>query len=216
MNIISKAVLDSLDFTFVKAVEVKSAPVNPDQSVTIHDVFRNLEKPKVRGLHCISGDNALNDLEMLKDWGGNLAIVGPHGEINVDETRQIINRGNELGIEMLVAGTGYYATGSIPGFDHLFRGNPEPDEYPDSYGQDEDHSYWYAVRPTLNFEKEFGKQMSYATTEEKVIYWSRCLVDKWKNTLAYIRRNDPDGDIWFFMPNPNLANIDPLDYRDLF
>ncbi|HCC71944.1 MAG TPA: hypothetical protein DEQ09_12450 [Bacteroidales bacterium] len=216
MNIISREELDVLKFVNIKPVEIKSASVNPDQSFTIHDVFNDLEKPKVRGLHCISGAQALDDLEKLKDWGGNLAIAGPHTGGNMDETRQIIKRGHDLGIEMLIAGSGYYATGLPPKFDHLFSEKLMPGEYPDSYGQDEDHSYWYAVKPTLDFENEFGKPMSTATIEEKVIYWSRCFVDKWNSTLADVRSKDPEGNIWFFMPTPNLANIDPLDYHDLF
>ena len=216
LDIISKKELDLLEFSNIKPVEVRSAPVNLDQRLTIQDVFRNLGKPKVRGLHCISGPQAPEDLEKLKAWGGNLAIAGPHGGGNVDETRQIIKRGHELGLEMLVAGTGYYDTGLPPKFDHLFSAKLMPSEYPDSYGQDEDHSYWYPALPTLDFDTEFGKPMSAATTEEKVTYWSRCFVDKWRRTLADVRSNDPEGNIWFYMPTPNLANIDPLDYHDLF
>jgi hypothetical protein len=52
--------------------------------------------------------------------------------------------------------------------------------------------------------------------EEEVSYWSRCFVDKWRNTLADVRKNDPDGNIWFFAPTPNMPYIDPLDYHDLF
>ena len=216
MNIISREELDILKFAYIKPVEIKSAPVNPDQRVTIQDMIRNLKIPKVRGLHCIAGSRALDDLEKLKDWGGNLAIAGPHAGGNVDETRKIIKRGHELGIEMLVTGDGYYTTGLPPKFDHLFSTKLKPMEYPDSYGQDEDHSYWYPVKPTLEFETEFGKPMSAATLEEKVCYWSRCFVDKWRKTLSDVRTKDPEGNIWFYMPTPNLANIDPLDYHDLF
>lgn len=141
-DVISKKEVESLEFAFIKPVEIKTAPVKPEQRITIQDMIRNLDKPKVRGLHCISGDNATNDLEILKDWGGNLAIAGPHGGGAVQETRQIIKRGNELGMEMLVAGHGYYDTGLPPTFDHLFSAELKPLEYPDSYGQDEDHSYW--------------------------------------------------------------------------
>jgi len=216
LSTISAKELNLLEFSYLKPVEVRSAPVNLDQRITIQDVFRKLNKPKVRGLHCISGPHASEDLEKLKAWGGNLAIAGPHGGGDVDETRQIIKRGHELGLEMLVAGTGYYDTGLPPKFDHLFSAKLMPSEYPDSYGQDEDHSYWYPARPTLDFETEFGKPMSTATTEEKVAYWSRCFVDKWRTTLEDVRSNDPEGNIWFYMPTPNLANIDPLDYHDLF
>jgi len=215
-SIISEKELDLLEFTNLKPVEIKSAPVNPDERVTILDVIRNLEKPKVRGLHCISGEQALDDLKKLKDWGGNLAVAGPHAGGNTDETRQIIERGNKLGIEMLVAGTGYYTTGLPPNFDHLFTSKLKPSEYPDSYGQDEDHSYWYPDIPTLDFETEFGKPMSMATLEEEVSYWSRCFVDKWRITLADVRKSDPDGNIWFYAPTPNMPFIDPLDYHDLF
>ena len=215
-HIISEKELELLEFENVRPVEIKTATVNPDLRVTIHDMIRDLEKPKVRGLHRISGlPNALSDLGILQDWGGNLAIAGSQGG-SVDETRQIIRRGNELGIEMLVAGKGYYASGLPPKFDHLFSAELEPIEFPDSYGQDEDHSYWYPAKPTLDFEKEFGKPMSAATIEEMVGYWSRCFVDKWRKTLTEVRSKDPDGNIWFYMPTPNLDNIDPLDYHDLF
>ncbi|MCP4311515.1 MAG: hypothetical protein GY790_09665 [Bacteroidetes bacterium] len=216
LNTISTKELDLLEFSNIIPVEVRSAPVNPDQRIGIQDLFRKLENPKVRGLHCISGPRASEDLEKLKAWGGNLAIAGPHGGDNEEKTRQIIERGHELGLEMLVAGRGYYDTGLPPKFDHLFSAKLKPSEYPDSYGQDEDHSYWYPDRPTLDFEKEFGKPMGTATMEEKVAYWSRCFVDKWRTTLADVRSNDPEGNIWFYMPTPNLANIDPLDYHDLF
>lgn len=216
MNMVSAKEIELLEFTFVRPVEIKSAPVNPDQRVTIQDVYRNLNRPKVRGLHKIAGSHALDDLEKLKDWGGNLVITGPHEADEVDEARQIFKRGNELGLEMLVTGSGYYATGLPPKFDHLFSAELDPLEYPDSYGQDEDHSYWHPVKPTLDFETEFGKPMSSATLDEKVCYWSRCFVDKWHKTLATVRAEDPEGNIWFYMPTPNLANIDPMDYQDLF
>ncbi len=217
INIVSEKELELLEFEYLKPIEIKTAAVNPDQRVSIHDMIRNLEKPKVRGLHRISGlPNALSDLETLQDWGGNLAIAGSQGGGIVDETRHIIRRGNELGMEMLVAGEGYYTSGLPPKFDHLFSANLNPLEYPDSYGQDEDHSYWYPAKPTLDFEREFGKPMSAATIEEKVGYLSRCFVDKWRKTLSDVRSKDPDGNIWFFMPTPNLDNIDPLDYHDLF
>ena len=83
------------------------------------------------------------------------------------ETKQIIKRGHELGMEMLVAGEGYYSAGLPPTFDHLFSTEPEPLEYPDSYGQDEDHSYWYPEIPRLNFENIFGKPMGQATAEDR-------------------------------------------------
>jgi len=58
--------------------------------------------------------------------------------------------------------------------------------------------------------------VSTATQEEKVRYWSRCLINKWRTTLDEIHKYDPKGKIWFYNPTPGPANIDPLDYYDPF
>lgn len=211
---ISKQKLDLLEFTNIKTTEVKTAPVNPDKRITIQNVIQNMEKPKVRGLHRIAGfPKALDDLAILKEWGGNLAITDIG---NPNETRQIIHRGHELGIEMFIPGIGSYNTGDPVSFEQLFKVNLKSTEYPDSYGWDDDHYYWYPVKPTLDFNTEFGKPMSEATQEEKVIYWSRCFVDKWRKTLDDVRKHDPKGKIYFLQPMPGIANIDPLDYNNLF
>ncbi len=210
---ISTKRLDVLKFTNLIPMEVKTAPVNTETRVTIEDVIRNIDKPKVRGLHRITGlPKALDDLALLKEWGGNLAVT----QGNPEDVRQIIERGHKLGIEMFIPGTGSYNTGGPPSFDQLFSANLRPSELPDAYGQDEDHYYWYPVKATLNFEAEFGKPMSKATQEEKVTYWSRCFVNKWRKTLENIREHHPEGKIWFYMPAPSVANIDPFDYHELF
>jgi hypothetical protein len=213
-KVISYQKLGKFVFTNLKLTEVKNAPVNPEGQVTIQNVIQNLNKPKVRGLNLRAGfSNSLNDLETLKEWGGNLIITEM---VTPGETRKTVERGHELGIEMFIPGENSYSTGIPPSFDKFFQGNLRPTEYPDSYGQDEDHYYWYPVKPTINFEAEFGKQMSKASMEEKVIYWSRCFVDKWRKTLTDVREHDPEGNIWFYMPAPSVANIDPFDYYDLF
>jgi len=206
--------LNKFKFAKLKPVEVKNAPVSEEGKITISDVILNLNKPKVRGLNLRAGlSNALADLETLKDWGCNLVITDM---ATPDETRKVVRRGHQYGMEMFMPGEGSYSSGLPPSFDSFFKTKPGPEEYPDAYGQDEDHYYWYPVKPTINFKAEFGKIMSEASLEEKVIYWSRCFVDKWEKTLENVRAHDPNGDIWFYMPAPSVANIDPFDYYDRF
>ncbi len=207
--------LDKLTFIYVVPKEEKTAPVNINNRITINDMIKDIERPKVRGLHSISGvPDGLTDLVKLKEWEGNLAVV-QNGDPIV--TRQIVERGHKLGIEMLMPGETSYNTGLPTSFDKFFKSaNLRPIENPDSYGQDEDHYYWYPVKPTLDFVTEIGKPMNQATQEDKVIYWSRCFVEKWKNTLTSVREKYPKGNIWFYMPTPSIAHIDPFDYYDQF
>lgn len=212
---ISKQEFDLVEFTKIKPTVVKTEPVNPVGRVTVQDVIRNLDKPKLRGvLHDISGfPQILTDLATLKDWGGNLASTLIE---NPDETRQIMEFGHKLGMKMFITSENSYSSGIPLKLDRLFAANLKPAEYPDSYGQNEDHNTWYAVKPTLDFVTEFGKPMSASTQEEKVRYWSRCFVDKWFKTLAYVRQHDPGGNIWFDIPSPSVAYVDPLDYHKVF
>ena len=211
----SKKELAKLEFAYIRATEVKTAPINPAERVTISDVIKDVERPKVRGLHQIScSPKGLDELAKLKDWGGNLAVTQFEDQVF---TRQIIERGHKLGIEMFISGKSSFMTGIPTTFDKLFSiANLKATEYPDYYGQDEDHYYWYPVKSTLDFETEFGKPMSQATQEEKVSYWSRSFVDKWRKTLTTVRDHDPTGNIWFYIPAPSVAFIDPFDYYDQF
>src|SRR5690606_2376239 len=133
-------------------IETKTAPVDKAKRVTIQDVIETLQKPKVRGLGYVGGAEAIDDLSTMKDWGGNLAITRSN-DIG------LIERGHELGIEMFLRGPGSYKTGAPISFDNFFANEITPEGYPDSYGQDEDHYYWFPVKPTLDFEEEFGKPM---------------------------------------------------------
>ena len=210
---ISEKQLEFLEFENLIPFETRTAPINPNERVMIHDVINNIDEPKVRGLHSITGlPGAFEDIKLLKEWGGNLAITTG----NPDEVKQITEYGHNLGMEIFVPGSENYMTGLPLKFDHFFNADFKPHEFPDSYGQDEDHYYWHPVKPNLDFKAEFGKPMSKATQEEKVIYWSRCFVNKWRQTLKNVREFDPNGNIWFYMPSPGVANIDPFDYYDLF
>jgi hypothetical protein len=212
---ISKQELDKLVFTKLKPTVVKNAPVNRESQVTINNIIQNLNKPKVRGLNLRANfSNAFTDIAMIKEWGGNLIIIPGIG--NPQETRQIVERGHELGMEMFIQGDGSYREGVPPNFDRYFTSNLKPSEYPDSYGQDEDHYYWYPVKPTVDFEADFGKVIGEATQKDKASYWSRCFADKWHKTLNDVNKKDPNAKIWFYTPTPSIANIDPLDYYDLF
>ena len=213
-KIIPEKAFDKFKFTKLKPVEIKNAPVSQEGQITIKDVILNLNKPKVRGLNLRAGmSDALTDLKTLKECGCNLVVTDM---ATPDETRKVVRRGHEYGMEMFMPGEGSYSSGLPPSFDSFFQTNPIPEECPDAYGQDEDHYYWYPVKPTLNFETEFGKLMSEASLEEKVIYWSRCFADKWEKTLMSIRDHDPTGNIWFYMPAPSIANIDPFNFYDQF
>jgi len=206
---ISENELELLEFRSKIPRETRTAPVDTTKRVTIQDVIQNLEKPKVRGLSYIGGSTAFNDLALLKDWGGNLAFS------RSDEPALIV-RGKEFGMEMFITGMGSYKTGEPMSLDDFFVNEIKSEGYPDSYGQDEDHYYWYPVKPTLDFEREFGKLMSEATLEEKVAYWSLCFVNKWRMQLDHVRKHDPKGNIWFYNPSPGMPHVDPFDYYDLF
>lgn len=193
--------------------ETRKAPIDKTARVSINEMINNIEKPKVRGLHRFVGiPRALEQLTLLKEWEGNLAIT--HGDPM--NTKQIISHGHSMGIEMLLTGNSSFTTGEPPSFDPFFSSSPMYSEFPDAYGQDEDHQYWGSVKATLDFESIFKKPMCEATQEEKVKYWSRCFTNKWVKTLESINKNDPNGEVFFYIPAPSVAYIQPLDYYNLF
>jgi hypothetical protein len=115
----------------------------------------------------------------------------------------------------MLQGQGRFSDGP-PTFDAYYT-RPRPvEQHADSHGQDEDHTYWYAISPARDFEADFGKPMALATQEEKVLYWSRCFTDKWRGVLETVRKAAPEGDIWFYDPSPWPFHLEPLDYYDIF
>jgi len=212
-ELVPAGTLMDLPLRRIKPTTFKPAPVRSDGRVMLPQLVRNLRRPKVRGLNLRAGfPQALRDLETLRDWGCNLVIIGIGSP---EQTKQIIERGHELGMEVFIQGSGSYNDGP-PRFDRLYKEQLTGDQQPDSYGQDEDHYYWYGVRPERDFEADFGKPMHEATREEMVLYWSRCFADKWRGVLEEARRHNPKGGIWFYTPSPGIANVDPLDYYDIF
>lgn len=202
--------LAQISFTNKTFDETRTAKVEKDNRVMIGDVIKDLKKPKVRGFgYLTGGENAGEILKKLKDWNGNLTITRSNNP-------GVIAQGHDMGIEMLLRGPGSYKTGEPISFGSFFDQDIPDDGYPDGYGQDEDHYYWYPVKPFLDFEQEFGKSPNDATLEEKVAYWSRCFVEKWQRQLDNVREHDPDGEIWFYAPSPGLPHVDPFDYYDLF
>jgi hypothetical protein len=175
-------------------------------------VFQNLPSPKVRGLNLRgSFPGALDDLKTLSDWGCNLLItsLGEPGE-----TRQIVGRAHQLGMEVLVQGRGGFS--QEPDFGPLKVLELDQSEMPDAFGQDEDHYYWHPDRPLLDFEDVFGKGMSEASQAERTRYWSRCFTEKWRRVLDDVSSISPDAGVWFYTPSPGMAHVDPLDYYDIF
>lgn len=213
VDLISDEELLGLDFRSVRPAAYKTSPVETRGRVMLRDVLRNAAGHKTRGLNLRAGfPQALDDLETLKEWGCNLVITGIG---NPEHTRELVERGHELGMEMFLQGSGRYTEGA-PGFDSYYGEPLPPEQHADAHGQDEDHTYWYAIEPTRDFAADFGKPMAVATQEEKVLYWSRCFLDKWRGVLADVHRWAPEGDIWFYMPAPWPAHLDPLDYNDVF
>lgn len=202
-----------LSFRSVRPAAFKTSPIATRGRVMLPEVVRGVDRHKTRGLNLRAGfPQAFEDLQTLKQWGCNLVIRGIG---DAENTRQLVARGHELGMEMFLQGSGRYTDGP-PHFDAYYAEPLPPVQHGDSHGQDEDHTYWYAIRPTRDFQADFGKPMALATQEEKVLYWSRCFLDKWRGVLHDVRRWAPEGDIWFYMPSPWPAHLDPLDYYDVF
>ncbi len=202
-----------LPFRRVTPKTLKTAPIRQEGRVMLPQVVAGLKRPKIRGLNLRAGfPQALKDLETLKDWGCNLVIT----QLGKPEhTRQIIQRGHELGIQMFLAGRGRWMQGP-PRFDAYYDKPLPPAQQADAHGQDEDHYYWFGHQPTRDFTADVGKPMARATQEHRVRYWARCFADRWRGVLSTVRKHAPEGDIWFYMPTPGVAHIDPLDYYDLF
>lgn len=205
--------LSTLSFTRIQPETFKTAPVDPKRRVTIGDQLADLAKPKVRGLNLrASFPGVLDDLETIRNGSGNLVILGLG---TPDETAQAIERGHALGLEMLLQGRGSYHDGP-PSFDAYYETERSPEQQPDAFGQDEDHYYWYAIEPSRDFEKDFGKPMAQATQEERVEYWGNCFRDKWAAVHRDVAKQAPDAGVWFYSPMPSVAHTEALDYYDRF
>ncbi|MDD4266708.1 MAG: hypothetical protein GXY25_13585 [Pirellulaceae bacterium] len=191
----------------------KQAPVDPRRRVTLSQVIAGLEQPKTRGLNLrTSRAGAWKDLETMKQWGANLVIL-PLGDAK--RLGEQVGRARELGMEVFVQGRGAFDKGP-PSFEPLWQATLSSPQMPDAFGQDEDHHYWHAPLPPRKFETDFGHPMALATQEEKALYWSRCMRDKWASVLDEVRRHAPGGQIWFYTPAPGVAHVDPLDCYDVF
>lgn len=201
------------EFRRVAPTLFKKAPIREEGRVMLPRVVQDLRRPKIRGLNLRAGfPEALEDLETLDNWGCNLVITAIG---NPERTRRIIERGHELGLEMFVAGRGRWTQGS-PRFEKLYDKPLSASQQADSHGQDEDHYYWYGHQPTRDFQSDFGKPMAEATQSERVRYWARCFSDRWRAVLKTVRQHAPHGGIWFYMPTPSVAHVDPLDHYDVF
>ncbi|NQT53307.1 hypothetical protein HQ576_14715, partial [bacterium] len=203
----------ALKFRTERATAWRRAPIEPQGRVMLPQVIADIKKPKIRGLNLRAGfPQALGDLKTLKDWGANLVITHLG---KPEHVRAIIAAGHKLGLEMFLSGRGSFTKGP-PSFDALYAQPVPPTERPDSHGQDEDHYYWHAIQPTRDFQPDFGKPLRAATHEEKTLYWSRCFVDKWRSVRAAVRTHAPNTGIWFYIPSPCVAGVDPLDHHGLF
>lgn len=203
----------ALQFTRLDNLPWKQAPVDPRRRITLSQVIARLEQPKTRGLNLrTSRAGALKDLETMKQWGANLVIL-PLGD--AERLGEQVSRAHDLGMEVFVQGRGAFDKG-LPSFEPLWQANLSAGQMPDAFGQDEDHHYWHAPLPPRTFETEFGHPMALATQEEKTLYWSRCMRDKWASVLDQVRRHAPGGKIWFYTPAPGIANVDPLDCYEVF
>jgi hypothetical protein len=206
-------VVSGLTFQRIQPETFKTAPIDPDRSVTIGDQLANLAKPKVRGLNLrASFPGVLDDLGTIREWSGNLVILGLG---NADQTAQAIEQGHTLGLEMLLQGRGRYDDGP-PSFDGYYETERPRAQQPDAHGQDEDHYYWYAIPPSRDFEKDFGKAMSEATQAERVEYWGNCFRDKWAAVHRDMAKHAPEAGVWFYSPMPSVAHTEALDYYDVF
>ena len=205
--------LGALTFRRLEPARFRPAPIQTRGRVMLRDVIAGLQRPKVRGLNLRArAAQAPKDLKTLKDWGCNLVITSIGQR---DQTARLIELGHQLGMEMLVSGRGSYTKGP-PSFEALYSSPLPPPQRPDSHGQDEDHYYWYAIPPAGDFEADFGKPMCQATQEEKVRFWARSFVAKWRGVAAGVKPSAPDAGLWFYSPSPGIAGVDPLDDHDLF
>ncbi len=207
------AALLDIDFERIQPSDSKGATIKNEGRILIRDVIAGMSQPKVRGINLRdSFPKSLETLELLEDWGCNLVITGIG---QPEETAQLIEAGHKRGMEMFVAGRGNYREG-LPDFEALYEKPLLPLQQPDSFGQDEDHYYWFAIKPTRGFEADFGKPMAMATHDEMVRYWAGCFVEKWKQIQANIRPHAKRDNVWFYAPFPSIANVEPLDSYDLF
>ena len=205
--------LFSLDFLRMQPGSFRTAPIRAEGRTMLEDVLASLDKPKVRGMNP-RGDLAqlMNDIDTLKAWGCNF-IVTQLGD--PEEVAQVIERGHEVGMEVFLQGQGSYEEGP-PHFDAYYDQPRPPAQIPDSHGQDEDHHYWYAIPPVVDFQGAFGKPMAEATHGEMVRYWGRCFAEKWRGVQEAVRPFAPDPGVWFYAPFPFVTEVDPLDANGPF
>jgi len=207
--------LDPTDFHFTK-VRPKGfgkAPVGHGGQVSMDQMLQDLQRPKVRGLNLkASFPRALADVDTLAEWGCNLLIMGMY---RTGEVLEASRKAHSLGMQVLLQGRGSYEDGP-PSFDSLKGATLDREDLPDSYGQDEDHYYWHPVRSTRDFCGDFGEPAALATQNERVAHFSRCFADKWRGVLEDVRTINSRAGIWFYTPCPGIANVDPLDYYDVF
>lgn len=210
---VSRERLHELPYRRIQPKVYKKAPIQTDGRVMLPQVIADLDKPKIRGLNLRDGfPRCLESLDLLQEWGCNLIVTGIG---DPDSTAKLIEKGHQLGMEMFMSGHGNYRTGS-PDFSSFYSKSIPISQQPDSHGQDEDHYYWHSIKPSLDFEAEFGKPMAEATHDEKVLYWGRCFADKWKNVMADIEPHTTNQKVWYYVPFPSIAFVDPLDSYDLF
>lgn len=207
--------LPDLRFERVQPSGFKTAPVERTRRVRITDLVADLARPKVRGMNLHAGfPQAFDDLEMLQEWGCNLSITHIR---EPEKTAEYIARGHALGMEMLLAGNGGFTDGP-PDFDAYYaRARARArEELPDAHGQDEDHYFWFAIEPALDFAGEMGKPMERATLDDKTVYWAKCFAAKWEGVRRDVAPHAPGKGVWFYAPFPGVAGVDPIDAYPVF
>jgi len=205
---------DPLDLTYRTIIPelFRSTPVETYTPTSIEDVIDRLDVPKARGLNLrATFPRSLEDLDTLSKWGCNMIIW--HLD-DPDHVRLMCSRAHSLGMEALLQGRGGFD--NPPSFEPLKGIDLGKDGLPDSFGQDEDHYYWYPFSSLDGFSARFGKDASLATLDEKAAHLSSLFADKWRGVLRDVRTINKSGGIWFYTPTPIVANVDPLDQHEAF
>jgi hypothetical protein len=204
---------NDLDFKEIAPATVRGAPKARGHSISLRSIMKGYGRPWVRGLNLrATFPRMLDDIQTLSDWGCNLLITGMGG---AEQLSQIASRAHSLEMEFFLQGKRNFTEGP-PSFNGILCGELGESEKPDSFGQDEDHHYWYPVGSTRDFERYFRKPASQATLEEKATHFSRYFADKWRRVLEEAKTINPRAGVWFYTPTPGIANIDPLDCYDIF
>jgi len=199
----------NLTFSPLRPSKYRSPPTGGTQ-VPHGEALKDLGSEKIRGLNLRDPpEDVIPNIRTARDWGCNLVILDPGiGDQISPATREA----HRLGMKLYVSGGGGYT--ADPSFDHI--GRLEDGDAPDSFGQDEDHYYWYGIQQTRNFQAEFGKPADRATQEERARFWGLCFADKWRRILRRARSYRENPGVWFYTPCPSIANFDPLDFYDEF